>query len=330
MPSFLLKRWVLPVFALVASTFSATAQSALPNGLKTTFFADKGLTRALLTRVDPTIDFNWDNQPPAPGLPAENYAVRWTGYLVPPQTGAYTLVVTADDGIRLWLDDKRLLNEWHLQEPTDYRLPVTLTAGRAVALRVEYYQDRIQARAQVRWLLPDDEQIAPEIPGLQAPTPRQISPRYLFQTNPTVPAPVASLPPPVAPPVTPPAPDSARTPMPELKSGVQFDLPNVYFETAKARLLPSSARSLDRLAEALQAQPELQIEISGHTDIVGDAKLNRVLSEERAARVVEYLTMRGIAPGRLTAIGYGATRPVARNNSPAERARNRRVEVMVR
>ena len=118
--------------------------------------------------------------------------------------------------------------------------------------------------------------------------------------------------------------------MPELKSGVQFDLPNVYFETAKARLLPRSAQTLDRLAEALQAQPGLQIEISGHTAIVGDAKLNRVLSEERAARVVEYLTMRGVTPGRLTAIGYGATRPVARNNSAAERARNRRVEVMVR
>ena len=118
--------------------------------------------------------------------------------------------------------------------------------------------------------------------------------------------------------------------MPTLKSGVQFDLPNVYFETGKARLLPRSARTLDRLADALLAQSLLRIEISGHTDVVGDSAANRRLSEARAERVLEYLTMRGVPPERLKADGYGATRPVAKNDSPAERARNRRVEVMVK
>ncbi|MBC7449631.1 MAG: OmpA family protein [Hymenobacteraceae bacterium] len=332
---FILVRRMLLVFALVATTFSATAQGSSPNGLTATFFADRRLTKVLQTRIDPTIDFNWDRSAPGPGLPATNYAVRWQGYLQPPVTGTYTFVVSTDDGMRIWLDEKPILDTWKLQVPTDYRVRVPLEAGRAVALRVEYFQEEIEARARVRWLLPGTEVAASERtrPGLQAPEPQQISPRYLFQRNPD--APVAEAPPkpePIPTPavsVAPPAPDTLA-PMPVLKSGVQFDLPNVYFETAKARLLPRSARTLDRLAEALLAQSALKIEISGHTDIIGDPDLNQRLSEARAERVLEYLTMRGVAPERLKAIGYGSTRPVARNNSPAERARNRRVEVMVR
>jgi outer membrane protein OmpA-like peptidoglycan-associated protein len=321
--SFLSRRTFLTLAFAVAS-FAATAQINPANGLTATFFKDRSLTKPIKTRVDPTIDYNWDNRPPGRGLPSTNYSVRWTGFLQPPTTGVYTFVASTDDGMRIWVDETLILDKWELQEPTDYRVQVPLTGGKAVAFRVEYFQQEYQARAQVRWYLPDEEPASnlPELPGLQAPTPQQISTRYFFLENPTVaPTPVAIAPPP--------APDSLAA-MPILKSGVQFDLPNVYFETGKARLLPRSARSLDRLADALLAQPTLKIEISGHTDIVGDSAANRRLSESRAERVLEYLTMRGVAPERLSAIGYGATRPIARNNSPAERARNRRVEVMVR
>ncbi len=316
----------LLVFALAATTFWATAQGSSANGLTATFYPSRSLTRPLLTRVDPTIDFRWDNQAPGPGLPATDYAVRWTGWLLPPATGEYTFVLDADDGLRVWVDEKLILDEWHLQEPTQYRRRVALMAGRAVALRVEYFQEQYEARAQVRWFLPGTEP-APVAarPGLQAPAPQQIAPTYLFQQNPT---PEPTPPPVMAAPA--PAPDSVAAPMPPLTSGAQFALPNVYFETAKARLLPRSARTLDGLAAALLAQPALQIQISGHTDIVGDPDLNQRLSEARAERVLDYLVMRGVPAERLAAVGYGSTKPVARNNSAAERARNRRVEVMVR
>ncbi len=322
-------RWFLSILttltAIGAAAPHALAQNSTPNGLTATFFKDREFGRILKTRIDPTIDFIWDNRPPGPGLPATNYSVRWTGWLQPPETGVYTFVTSTDDGMRIWIDEQPVFNAWKLQEPTDYKFIVRLEAGKAVQIRVEYFQQEYEARARVRWFLPSNEpSTAATLPGLQEPQPDQISPRYLFQQNPNPPAPVV---PAVVPP--PAAPDSVAA-LPTLKSGVQFDLPNVYFETAKARLLPRSARPLDRLAEALLAQPGLKIEISGHTDIIGDSALNRRLSEARAERVLDYLVMRGVPTERLTAVGYGSTRPVARNNSPAERARNRRVEVMVR
>lgn len=331
--------WSLMLVLLAPAAGAQTAAPAVadsPNGLTATFFNDRELTKVLRTRVDPTIDFNWDGRAPGQGLPAENYAVRWTGWLRPPEPGEYTFVISTDDGMRVWVDEKLILDVWKLQTPTDYRRRVTLKADQAVALRVEYFQERYQARAQLRWLLPDDDHDLaerPKLPGLQEPVARQIAARYLFQRNPD--APGTGIPPSPEPIPTPtviavPVAPDTLAPMPVLKSGVQFDLPNVYFETAKARLLPQSARTLDRLAEALLAQPALQIQISGHTDIIGDPDLNQRLSEARAECVLDYLAMRGVTPERLSALGYGSTRPIARNNSAAERARNRRVEVIVR
>lgn len=81
---------------------------------------------------------------------------------------------------------------------------------------------------------------------------------------------------------------------------------------------------------ALRDQPELRVEIAGHTDFIGKAELNQQLSEERAQRVVDYLVAHGIASERLTAVGYGSTRPIADNKNHTHRPQNRRVEVTVK
>ena len=80
----------------------------------------------------------------------------------------------------------------------------------------------------------------------------------------------------------------------------------------------------------LDANPGLRIEIGGHTDNVGDEEANRIISEQRAQSVVDWLTQRGISTGRLIAKGYGSTRPLASNDDEANgRELNRRIEISV-
>ena len=103
-------------------------------------------------------------------------------------------------------------------------------------------------------------------------------------------------------------------------------LNNIYFETAQADLQEKSRTELNRLIQFLQASPTLRVEIEGHTDDVGEAKPNQLLSQKRAQSVVEYLVKAGVARGRIKAIGYGKTRPLVTNNSEENRRLNRRIE----
>jgi len=86
---------------------------------------------------------------------------------------------------------------------------------------------------------------------------------------------------------------------------------------------------LDGLVSLLQAHPELNLAIDGHTDNSGSPEKNQVLSHKRAAAVRAYLVKKGIAAARLTATGYGQERPRADNATPEGKAANRRVELKV-
>ncbi len=103
----------------------------------------------------------------------------------------------------------------------------------------------------------------------------------------------------------------------------------VSFETASANLTPLSKYELDNLVEILQKNPNLTIEIAGHTDNTGDEAQNQILSENRAKVVYDYVVSKGIAPNRLRAVGYGQTRPVDTNDTDAGRANNRRTEFKI-
>jgi outer membrane protein OmpA-like peptidoglycan-associated protein len=79
----------------------------------------------------------------------------------------------------------------------------------------------------------------------------------------------------------------------------------------------------------LRDNPTVKIQLEGHTDNVGTAADNQKLSENRAKAVVAYLTGKGVAPARLMAKGFGATRPVADNKTEEGRAQNRRTELKI-
>ncbi len=103
----------------------------------------------------------------------------------------------------------------------------------------------------------------------------------------------------------------------------------ILFETGKALLDERSIGVLDKLVGGSLACLGARITVEGHTDTDGDATANQALSEARAAAVVEYLTAAGIAPERLTAIGYGATRPLATNDTAEGKQMNRRIDFRV-
>ena len=114
-----------------------------------------------------------------------------------------------------------------------------------------------------------------------------------------------------------------------IKVGSKIALRNIFFETGKAILRSESNKELDRLVKLMKDVPSLQVEISGHTDNTGSAKLNDKLSQDRAQAVVTYLTGKGINKSRMAAKGYGSREPVATNNSSEGRQQNRRVEFKI-
>ena len=101
----------------------------------------------------------------------------------------------------------------------------------------------------------------------------------------------------------------------------------VMFDFNKSTLQPSSDASLQPAANMMTADKALKLEVQGHTDNVGNDAYNQTLSEARAKAVVTWLTQHGVAADRLTAKGYGKTKPVADNGSDEGGAKNRRVEI---
>ncbi|MBH83631.1 MAG: hypothetical protein CMP70_03030 [Flavobacteriales bacterium] len=115
----------------------------------------------------------------------------------------------------------------------------------------------------------------------------------------------------------------------ELKNidiGSKIALRNVFFDTGKAEVKIDSYPELDRLIQLMKDVPSLKIELSGHTDNVGGDAANQKLSQRRAEAVRAYLVSRSVDGSRVTAMGYGAIRPLDTNDTKAGRANNRRTE----
>lgn len=102
---------------------------------------------------------------------------------------------------------------------------------------------------------------------------------------------------------------------------------DIHFDTNRSEIRAESFPELDRAARMLVEHPSLRLEVGGHTDAVGGDRLNERLSQARASAVLEYLVDAGVEADRITARGYGESRPLASNDTEEGRAQNRRVEV---
>lgn len=111
--------------------------------------------------------------------------------------------------------------------------------------------------------------------------------------------------------------------------GMQMTLDDVAFASGQSKLRPEARNSIAKLVEFVGQDPAKQIRIEGHTDSTGSANANQVLSQKRAEAVRDALLEAGIEASRMTAVGVGAERPVAANDTAEGRARNRRVDIIL-
>jgi outer membrane protein OmpA-like peptidoglycan-associated protein len=118
-------------------------------------------------------------------------------------------------------------------------------------------------------------------------------------------------------------------PLLPLSKNTLIVLENIFYESNKFNLKPESASMLNKMVRLLQENPTLSIEIDGHTDNLGVAKNNLLLSNNRAKEVVKYFTSKGIDKARVIAKGFGSTKPIADNKTEIGRAKNRRTEMKV-
>ena len=137
---------------LIGPTYLQQDLGSGRNGLTAEYFQDTKLQgEAVLKRIDSQIDFDFVSKP---ATTPENFSARWTGYLTPPVSGSYELMLRSDDGVRLYIDDKLLISNWTEHGATIDRAPVQMQAGQSYRIRLEYFQGRGGAVLQMGWRLP--------------------------------------------------------------------------------------------------------------------------------------------------------------------------------
>ncbi|HEY7119341.1 MAG TPA: DUF4038 domain-containing protein [Tepidisphaeraceae bacterium] len=132
------------------------------NGLLGTYFDNMDLTGATVTRIDPLVSFRWSGYRPTSRIDATTFSVRWEGQVQAPSTGDYTFFVNSDDGARLWVDGKSILDVWGDKTESEYPSdPIHLEAGQRYDIKFEYYQNQGEAVVGLKWGGPVSYQIIP-------------------------------------------------------------------------------------------------------------------------------------------------------------------------
>ncbi|PID61830.1 MAG: hypothetical protein CR986_02470 [Ignavibacteriae bacterium] len=127
----------------------------------------------------------------------------------------------------------------------------------------------------------------------------------------------------------------SETPTPAKQQIIQnkldqiIGLENIQFETAKEIIKPISYPILNKVVTILKENPNLAININGHTDSTGEPEFNNMLSKKRAESVKNYLVSKGISQNRLVTNGYGSSQPIVDNKTKESRKKNRRVEFKI-
>ncbi len=134
-----------------STTYTAT-YTVSTSGLTAQYFDNPDFTTLVVTRTDPSVDFNWGTGSPATGVGVDTFSVRWTGAITPQFSQAYTLYTTSDDGIRVWLDGALIINNWTDHAPTENSaVTPVLEAGRAYSIQIDYYEAGGGAQARLSW-----------------------------------------------------------------------------------------------------------------------------------------------------------------------------------
>ncbi|MFL5698674.1 MAG: neuraminidase-like domain-containing protein [Ktedonobacteraceae bacterium] len=129
----------------------------LDGGISGTYFANKSLDPAVgpwITRIDPTISFNWGTGSPDPAISSNTFSARWTGKILTQYSETYTFTTHTNNGVRLWVDNRLLIDDWKDQPAIDHSATLELKAGQLYDVKMEYYNDSSGAVAELRWSSP--------------------------------------------------------------------------------------------------------------------------------------------------------------------------------
>jgi hypothetical protein len=120
-------------------------------GLKAEYFSDMALGTLVLTRVDSTVNFDWGTGAPASGLATDRFSVRWTGQIEALYSETYTFYTQSDDGIRLWVNGRQIINNWTDHATIENSGTIALSAGQRYDLKLEYHENSNEAVAKLSW-----------------------------------------------------------------------------------------------------------------------------------------------------------------------------------
>ncbi|MBC7784032.1 MAG: discoidin domain-containing protein [Burkholderiales bacterium] len=140
------------------------------HGLLGTYYNGKAFEDLVLTRVDPQLDFDWGQNAPADKLGKTKYSVLWTGQIRAAESGKYTIYTSSDDGVRMWIGDKRIINNYSDHAVTTDSAEVSLEAGQRYDVAIQYYNDALSGTLKLFWTPPG---------GTKAVIPTQ----YLFPSS---------------------------------------------------------------------------------------------------------------------------------------------------
>ena len=121
------------------------------DGLKGTYFNSDDLTGQSITRLDSTVNFNWGLGSPDPAIREDHFTARWEGEVQAQFSETYTFYLLSDDGARLWVDGRKLIDNWVEQPATEVSGSIKLEAGKKYAIRVEYWESTKDALVSLRW-----------------------------------------------------------------------------------------------------------------------------------------------------------------------------------
>jgi outer membrane protein OmpA-like peptidoglycan-associated protein len=302
----------IATFFITVGTMTANLLFAQA-GLVGDYYNGSSFDKKVFSRTDSKIDFYWDQVAPAKDMDPNSFSIRWKGMIKSPKAGIYKFRARVDDGIRVKIDGKLVIDAWKLNDSEGYEGSIFLSGNTLHSIVVEYFNGMVEGEIHLYW----------QIPGSQE---QLIAAEYLYKPSTSLPDTGKPKPPKKKAQTPPPSQPVAAKPTPVSKDTLEKYTPkNIQFEQRKSLLVGSSFAELNLLAGFLKRNQALNLQIEGHTDKMGDPAKNLLLSEERAKSVADYLIKQGIAPQRIQHKGFGDTRPLVSGKN----ALNRRVAFII-
>jgi glucose/arabinose dehydrogenase len=151
---------------------TTSAPTGTGDGLKGEYFDNSDFTNLKLTRTDANVNFDWGAGSPDPTVSSDTFSVRWSGQVQPLYSETYTFSTTTDDGVRLFVNNQQIINNFRNQSATETSGTITLQAGQKYDIRMEYFDNTGRAVSKLAWSSPSQvKQIIPQSQLYSAATP---------------------------------------------------------------------------------------------------------------------------------------------------------------